>query len=93
MLNAYGWMSTDPAGLDLTDDPVGEGNDEAIAREAAIAKTIVVAWGNHCSRERSARLLEILGEVYCLGVNKEGSPKHPLYVANSAPLIAYRRPV
>lgn len=30
-------------------------------------------------------------DLWCLGLSKDGSPRHPLYLRNDAPLIPYRR--
>jgi hypothetical protein len=87
MLNLFAFRSTDPEGLKSASDPVGPGNDEAIRRTVEIASETLVAWGRHGSLfgrdEAVERLLsecETGGEVSCLEMNQNGSPKHPLYV-------------
>lgn len=42
----------------------------------------VCGWGKHARPERVARVAELLAgrETYALEVNKDGSPKHPLYI-------------
>jgi hypothetical protein len=57
---------------------------------------LVCAWGAHGGFKDQD--LEVLGwldnwpsaKPMCLGVTKEGHPKHPLYVPYDAPLIPYR---
>lgn len=90
MLNAFGFRSTDPRGLKKTDDPVGPGNDAAIAYYATQVDCVVVAWGIHCPRERAESVLKLVGpKAFCLGKNMDGTPKHPLYLRKSAERIPY----
>jgi len=93
MLNAYGFRSTDPLGLWTVADPVGPGNDRAIRRWTAEADRICLAWGTHVRDERRERLHSLLVPVadrcVCLGLNNNGSPKHPLYLAASTQPVIY----
>jgi hypothetical protein len=61
-----------------------EENDRYILNTAMLASKIVVAWGEFGIRlpNRIDHVLEILNwkPVYCLGINKSGQPRHPLYV-------------
>lgn len=81
MLNAFGYMATDPREMHRADDPVGPDNDihiRTVAREVAL---VVVAWGNGGNwKRRDAAVLKMLGEVKALGLTKRGRPLHPLYV-------------
>ncbi len=96
MLNAFGYRSTDQAGLLSIGDAVGAGNDAAILRFSATAVRVVVGWGKPpkplAGRGRQvAALLATIGvQPLCFAVNADGSPKHPLYVRHDAPLIPWR---
>lgn len=46
MLNIFGWRSTDIHGLRVPTDPIGPGNDAAIAEVCAGASRVVLAWGS-----------------------------------------------
>ncbi|MDF2434881.1 MAG: hypothetical protein JWP44_4512 [Mucilaginibacter sp.] len=93
VVNLFAARSTDPALLGAMDDPIGPENDEYIrrvCREAAV-NTIVCAWGVHGAlhsrgRDVHARIWQHKGYVSCLGVTKDGHPKHPLYLAASTAL-------
>lgn len=54
---------------------------------------VVVAWGNEAAPADVARTLAILRKpgrpLYCLGMNKNGSPKHPLYLPFDTKLVEY----
>ena len=93
MLNAYGFRSTDPKGLLTIDDPVGSGNDDAMKEWFARCRRILLAWGKHADPVRTARIHELLAphrsKCFALVKNKDGSPKHPLYVAANTPPAPY----
>jgi len=83
--NVFAWRATDPGAMKVAADPVGPGNDDAIARAAREAALVVCAWGNHAAhRGRSAEIVELLGRarvtLYALRVNASGEPAHPLYL-------------
>ncbi|MEM9082869.1 MAG: DUF1643 domain-containing protein [Planctomycetota bacterium] len=89
VVNIFALRSTDPKGLYLAEDPVGPGNDRAIARAARRADTVVAAWGNHASlADRSARVRLILSRsagnrLHHLRMTSMGEPSHPLYLPAS----------
>jgi len=84
--NIFAYRATDPKVMRAQPDPVGPGNDAAIAEAAGWADTVIAAWGTHGEhRGRGAEvetLLRGVGKpVYHLGLSKAGHPKHPLYIA------------
>lgn len=80
VVNLYGYRATDPKQLDVVPDPHGPENDRAI-KDACLRATIVLcAWGKR-GAERGRQLRpEINRSLFHLGMNNDGSPKHPLYV-------------
>lgn len=72
-----------------TEDPIGapEGNS-VIVELALTADTIICCWGANAPEERVVDVMSDLSvhKLYCLGMNKDGSPKHPLYLAASTKL-------
>ena len=81
MTNLFAWRSTDPAGMLSQKDPVGSRNDEFLVEVASRAAIVVAAWGvdgTHLDRDK--QVLNLLGNVYCLGLTKDGIPRHPLYM-------------
>jgi hypothetical protein len=86
--NIFAFRATDPKVMRAEIDPVGPGNDAAIAESATWADAIVCAWGTHGAHlDRGAeveRLLRATGlPLQHLGLSKQGHPKHPLYIGYS----------
>ena len=86
VVNIFAWRATDPREMRAAADPVGPGNDAAIAEGAGWADHIICAWGTHGAHlDRGAavaRLLRAGGRELCvLGLTRGGHPQHPLYIS------------
>jgi hypothetical protein len=84
--NIFSLRSTNPAAL-YEDDRAdgGSPNDATILRLAAAADLVVCAWGTHGAlRDRGIAVAGMLRDaglkLHHLGLNQDGSPKHPLYL-------------
>jgi hypothetical protein len=93
VVNLFALRSPDPAALRTAADAVGPENDGTIL-EACGAGLTVAAWGAHpFAVRRVRRVLELLNgagaRLRCLGVTKEGHPRHPLYVKGDVTLIEF----
>ncbi len=91
VVNAFALRSTDPAALRAAaktgQDPVGPENDDYIHNIAQgcheTESIIVVGSGRHASLlNRHQQMRELLADfsLHALGINKDGSPEHPLYL-------------
>jgi hypothetical protein len=85
VVNIFAYRATDPKLMRAQADPVGPGNDAAIAEAAVWADQIICAWGSHGGHLARGvtveTLLRSLGRpLYHLGVTQSGAPKHPLYI-------------
>lgn len=83
--NIFAYRATDPKVMRAQRDPVGPGNDAAIAEGAAWADTVVCAWGTHGAHLARGPAVEALlratgKPLWHLGLSKAGHPKHPLYI-------------
>lgn len=94
MTNLFAFRATDPAVMKRAADPVGPLNDVLLQSTAQSCEAIVAAWGTHGGhRSRADAVLRIFHSsghrVDCIALTKDGSPKHPLYVAASATRYPY----
>ncbi len=55
----------------------------------ASVDTIVFAWGNFKVMGRDVEVMRMFPFAKALHLNKNGSPKHPLYVRSDIQLIPY----
>lgn len=105
MANPWAGIATKPADLWKMADPVGLMNDFHIGQIAIEIRDsggfMLVGWGSispparlfKTARQRLKAVETILRDHGCpicaLGVNKDGSPKHPLYVRADAEPLAW----
>lgn len=95
MTNLFAWRSTQPAKMMAAVDPVGRQNNRWIAKMAKRCDTVIAAWGtsgSHRARDVEVRKLLSTHRVTCLGVTKQGHPRHPLYVKGTQRFVAFERP-
>lgn len=94
MVNLFGLVSTDPAELRRSSDPIGKRNREAIVAAAMSSDLLVAAFGNPSPFERRAyEVLDIFGarEIYCVGRTKSGWPLHPSRAGYTDQPVIYSR--
>jgi len=83
--NIFAWRDTDPKKMRAAADPVGPQNDVAIVESAFWADRIICAWGAHGAYLRRGPAVEVLlratgRPLHHLGLNRDGQPRHPLYI-------------
>lgn len=98
MLNLFAYCSTNAGtiyALQRSTDIVGNpANDEALMRYGWGDDVVVLAaWGAlaWAFRDRVRAVSEMLPAMNCLGVNNDGSPRHPLYVRGDTPLVHFSK--
>lgn len=86
MTNLFAFRATEPEDMKKQENPVGMDNQHHLLQCASSAGLVLAAWGNHGSfRQQDFTVRQWLSGIgitlHCLKLNKDGSPKHPLYVA------------
>lgn len=81
MTNIFAFRATDPKVMIAEPEPVGIDNDATLIECARGASIIIAAWGVHGEHmNRGNAVASMLAGLKCLGLTKEGYPRHPLYV-------------
>jgi hypothetical protein len=93
MTNLFAYRATLPAVMKDHAAPIGWTNDDWILKVAKEASLIICAWGkdgSHMSRGREVvKFLKAENvKLFHLGLNTNGTPKHPLYLLKTTePII------
>lgn len=86
MMNLFAWVTPYPSELKKCADPLGE-NDTWLCKIAAKCDRIIFAWGSFDEADDRAEQVIEAFDGYALKINRNGSPRHPLYVpADTAPV-------
>lgn len=90
VVNLYALRATDPRELWKVDkaQAVGPDNDYHLSTVVRRGLVTVAAWGANARPDRVAEILTLpdMDHLGCLGVTKDGAPRHPLYLPASAEL-------
>ena len=90
MMNCFPYISTDPQ--QLKDFGNTSENDKWMHDIAGKCSMIIFAWGNfEIARARGKELAALFPGAHALQINKNGSPKHPLYCAGDLKPILYQK--
>ena len=91
--NIFALRATDPKELKMIEDPIGIKNDDYLDEVSVASVKVVVGWGNHGGlHNRDKKIMEIFKDrpIFCLGTNKSGQPKHPLYLPKTTELMEFK---
>lgn len=91
MLNLFGFVTAYPKVLKESANPIGD-NDMYLKMYGGKCDTIVFAWGNFDVFGRDKEVVKLFENPKALNINKNGSPKHPLYVPYSTQLVDFPNP-
>jgi hypothetical protein len=93
VVNLFAYRATDGRELLMVDDPVGEENNHFLMQAVERCSTVVVGWGiKGTLLGRGSQVLHLLAgrkDVYCLGITKDGQPRHPQYVKGDTVLVPF----
>lgn len=95
MTNLFAWISSKPNDILTCNDPIGD-NENVLKEVSEICDDVIACWGNF--KEAEERIREVLPRypnALCFGVNKNGTPAHPLAMmyqgkTNSPELALYQ---
>ena len=91
MSNIFGFRSTDPKKLYNIEDPIGPDNNYWLQKLQNETTLTIGAWGNHGRLlNRGDDVIELLDNLYCLRITKEGHPSHPLYLPSKLKPISFK---
>ena len=92
MANLYAYVSTQPEALLGDGDFIGEHTDYYLKQMIEMSQKQICGWGSFRPvKHRASIVLDMIEEPYCLGVNADGQPKHPLYIGYNVPMVKYIR--
>ena len=95
MTNLFAFRATNPKEMMAAKDPIGPDNDTWIEDSAREAGIIIAAWGKHGHYlKRDEKVIVKFSQILrtdfkCFGRNKDGSPRHPLYLPKDAKPIPF----
>jgi hypothetical protein len=93
VVNLFAHRATDARELLKIDDPVGEENNCYLIQAVERCSTVVVGWGIRGTLlGRDSQVLSLLAgrkDKFCLGITKDGQPRHPLYVKGDTILVPF----
>jgi hypothetical protein len=93
VVNLFAHRATDYRELFKVSDPIGEENNRFLMQAVERCSTVVLGWGTKgtlLGRDRQVMsLLAGRKDVYCLGITKNGQPRHPLYVKGDTSLVPF----
>lgn len=94
MMNCFPYISTDPN--DLKEVGNTALNDHWLYQVAAMSAEIIFAWGSFIIVKESGRDKELIGmfpNAKALIINKDGSPRHPLYVPSTVIPVEWKQSI
>lgn len=99
VVNLFAWRSTNPHSIPLDSTAIGPDANAHIREVLAASDRVICGWGNSVPTvRRHARESDVLdlirdagGSPECLGITKDGAPRHPLYLRGDTLPIAYDR--
>ncbi len=90
VINLFAYRTPYPNELKNAIDPVGPYNSKHLHQAIDNADLVIACWGRHGGwKEQDKRLAKrYVGQLFCLAINTDGSPAHPLYQrADTQPMV------
>lgn len=91
--NLYSLVSSNPELLLQNDDTIGLETDVYLQQMIDMTNKqgrVLCGWGSFpAAKIRAKQVLSMIQKPYCLGVNSDGQPKHPLYISYDTLIRAF----
>lgn len=94
MMNCFPYVSTDPQMMAIVPHDKDAENDKWLISISKLCHVVVFAWGNFDivkTLGKDEQLNFLFPNAKALHINKNGSPKHPLYCKSDSTFIDYRK--
>jgi hypothetical protein len=89
MCNLFAYVTPYPIELKRCGNAVMD-NDKHLKHYATQCKDVLFGWGNFKEAEERAKIVSSwFTDALCLGKNKNGTPKHPLYISSTTKPIKF----
>lgn len=90
MMNLFGLVTPNPDDLKKCPDPVGE-NDKWLMEAHGKCNEVIFAWGSFPeATERAKKVIEMFPSAKALIINRDGTPRHPLYVPATTKRVPFK---
>jgi len=95
MMNLFDQVTSDPKKLEMPEKTPQylpsrfDHNDLWLTAIADKCKKIIFAWGSFKEAKEKGKKVAKIFTGYALGINKDGSPKHPLYIKKDVKPVYY----
>ncbi|WP_084398329.1 DUF1643 domain-containing protein [Henriciella aquimarina] len=89
VMNLFAGRATKPSDLFKMDDPEGPDNREHWQALKKSSATIICAWGaDRRAIPQAEKFIAFMEgrDLHCLGMSKDGHPRHPLYLKSETPV-------
>ena len=91
VVNLFAYRATDYRELFKASEPIGAENNLFLMQAIERCSTIVLGWGARGTfLKRDRQVMSLLAgrkDLYCLGITKDGQPRHPLYIKGNTNLV------
>lgn len=87
--NLFAGRATKPDDLFSMEDPEGPSNQRVWEKLKASSATIICAWGaDRRAQAQAEKFIRFMSgrDLHCLGMTKDGHPRHPLYLKKDTPI-------
>lgn len=90
--NLFALRTPNPDYLLKSKVPIGDLNQHYLEAAISNSSTQILMWGNHGNyHPQLENLVSTLESPLCFGLNKNGTPKHPLYLSKDLKPIVFQR--